>query len=200
MADSEVDLINLALTDLGEKRITDREDGTPNAAAADAVFDHTRDEVLAMHRWNTATARARLAQLSAAPEWGFDHAYQLPPDFLRFDRAEDLDFDYRIEGRKLLTDEDSIEIAYIRRVKNVPEMGLPLQKAIVARLAWRLAKKLTGSSQIQAQKANAFQAEFEQAVFEDSDQSPIEQFAGSTLIDARTNHGKTDPFRPTRED
>ena len=42
----------------------------------------TREELLRGHDWNFARGRQKLARLTAAPTYEFDHAYQLPTDWL----------------------------------------------------------------------------------------------------------------------
>ncbi len=76
-------IANLALARLGNSTITDITEDTEIARACQLLYEPTRKELLRSHRWNFAQKRATLTQLADAPLFGWDHAYQLPSDYMR---------------------------------------------------------------------------------------------------------------------
>jgi len=105
---------------------------------------HAVDATLRAYNWNCATARAELAQDSAAPTWGYSYQYPLPNDCLRVLQLERLDLKFKVEGRKLLTNESSAKILYIKRI-GAGEMDPLLIDAVAARLAAELAYALSNN-------------------------------------------------------
>lgn len=63
---SDVQIVNLALTRLGDLRIAALSDATPAAQAANAVYASLRDEVLRAHPWNFAIQRATCGKVADA--------------------------------------------------------------------------------------------------------------------------------------
>lgn len=149
-------LANYALALIGQAKISDIDDtGSPAARAAKEFMQPTIDESLRLHRWNCAIKRATLTQTDPEPVHGLDYSYQLPSDFLRLlevngEQWEDTDEFHEIEGRRLVTDEDTVEIRYISRIE-VASMDPLLAKFVAANLAGTLAIPLTANLQLQQQ-------------------------------------------------
>lgn len=79
----EVDIVNAALQESGSKRITTLDSTTPAGVTAGDIYTIKRDLFLQSHPWNFADTRARLPKYALAPPAEWDHAYQLPSDWLR---------------------------------------------------------------------------------------------------------------------
>lgn len=147
---SKVEIVNRALTRLGQQRITSLSDNTGIAKAVNAVFDDLAEDVMSMGPWPSCVTRATLAQLVAAPEYEYTYQYQLPtsPKLLRILNVNDAKpgaVDYRIEGDKLLTDENSIKIKYIGSISDTESYDVYLKQAIIAALEAELAYFSTGN-------------------------------------------------------
>lgn len=140
-----VDIINTALAELGQTRVSSRDAATPGAQAIDSVFDAELDLFLEEHPWNFAKARASLARTASTPLFGFQYAYALPADFFAVWQEERPDMLYRIEGGKLLCDEEEVQLVYIRRVTTANEMPATFRDALALRLAARVCRRVTGS-------------------------------------------------------
>ena len=67
---SEVDICNIALSNLGERPITARNDQNQRARACDNRFNDVRDLVLRSHVWNCALKREQLTSSATAPSLG----------------------------------------------------------------------------------------------------------------------------------
>ncbi len=198
MASSVVDICNLALTQLGQEDITSLTDDTKEARACNSNYPSARDVVLRAHRWNCASKRATLSELSDAPTWGFTKAFQIPSDFIRFASLDDLDFIYRIEGgddgRVIVTDESTVNLLYIYRLELVPHMDELLKECIAARLAAEIAYKLTRDQSIRRDQYQIYKDKLSEAMFTDSLEAPVDQLTDNTFIDARLD--PNDVYRP----
>ena len=141
---SQVDICNLALTAIGHKTIASIDEQTEGARKCAVYYQQAVDETLRAYNWNCATARASLAQETATPVFGYSYQYALPNDCLRVLQLERLDLEFKVEGKKLLTNESSAKILYIRRI-GAGEMDPLLVGAVAARLAYELAYAISNN-------------------------------------------------------
>lgn len=145
MAASVVEILSSALVELGEDRITSADQDTERARIASEVFEAERDALLEEHPWKFATARVELARLAETPAFGFAYAFALPADCLHvMDTWPETHC--RIEGGRLLADEPAMAVRFIRRVTSASAMPPTFRAALSARIAAKVAKKITGSS------------------------------------------------------
>ena len=158
---SVVDLCNRALDLLGAANITSLTENSKEARLCNGNFDDVRDAVLRSHPWNIAITRRELAKDSDTPAFGFSFQYSLPTDpfclrVLSFWNsnvnndvaAYDSNVMFKIEGRKVLSNEGTCNIIYIGRVKDTEQYDSLLNKAISARLAAEIAYNITGSNSV----------------------------------------------------
>ncbi len=151
---SETDIINDALIEVGEATIISRTDGSKAANTADVVYDQTRDTLLRNHNWNFAASRAKLAKLSAAPEFEYDNAFAFPSDWLRTITVHNNDaghgtFDYMAEfqdsQRVIATSSDDVWMRYVFRQLDPNFMQADFVEALIFELARKFAIPLAGS-------------------------------------------------------
>jgi len=120
MALSYTSICNQALSKIGAKEISNI-DSDPSASATKCriIYESLRDSLLRLVNWSFAIERQELSRLSSTPVYGYSYNYALPTDpyCLRVISIED-DKPYRIEGQKLLCDEDVCNIKYIARIEN----------------------------------------------------------------------------------
>jgi hypothetical protein len=113
---AEVDIINMAFSEIGESPITSVEwalgaSGTlPKTQKAYAIYSKVRDSVLRSHYWNCCIKYAEIMEdTTADPIHTYSHQYSLPNDYIRIvdvmPREDEIT--YKIAGQKLLTDEAS---------------------------------------------------------------------------------------------
>ena len=160
---SETGICNEALSEIGAASILALDQDDKNARECNKRYASLRDKLLRAHPWNFAVARAKLGQLSAAPTYEFDFAYQLPSDWLRILSVHDNDagvgpVEYRIEGRKVLSGAGELWLRYIRRVTDPNTFDELFTEALIFRLAWALARPLTQSGTLEELKRKAFEA------------------------------------------
>ena len=182
---SDLDIINVALVELGIRPAANRQEQTRPMQFANARYEGVRDEVVTAGNWNSATKRVALTKLTSTPAWGFDNEYQLPSDMVRFVRMDDLSLRFRIEGRKLLTNWDEANILYIFRITEVAKMDELLKNAIATRMAAKIALAVKGD----VRQAQLFDALYEKQVslanLVDADQAPTDVMQGTEWIDSR---------------
>lgn len=125
---SEVDVCNDALSQIGASVITALDDGSVNANHCTRLYPQLRRSILRSHHWNFAEARIALAQDATAPIFEFAFSYALPTDLLKIKEYNgatpttstltlfeiQLPRRYKIEGRKLLTNDGVVNIVYVR--------------------------------------------------------------------------------------
>ncbi len=154
MAQSQVKIVNRALTKLKAQRITSINDGTHNANEAAAVWDDVLDEVLASFPWNFATRRVMLSALSSAPVYGYDLQYRLPvePKCLAvWEAISDSEVPIKAyviegdsEGGLLLTNYSVIYIKYTARIIDPERFSPWFVECLATRLGAELSYAITG--------------------------------------------------------
>lgn len=150
MSTTDTNICNQALGRLGQEQILAITDAGVAGRACQLFYEMTRDEVLRSHRWNFATSRVALTQYVDAPVFGWTYAYVLPSDFIRAlevnDSEDGLGDPWAIESGKLLTDQGSVNLVYIRREVDVAKWDPIFCEAVSLKLAAKLATVLRGSS------------------------------------------------------
>ena len=165
---SIVDICNGALNQLGASTILTLTEDSKNARLCNARYTQIRDSVFRSHPWNCLQKRLQLAADSDAPAWGFTKQYTLPADCLRVLTILDYDADYKIEGRKILTDNSTMKILYISRVEDPNEYDELLRETLSAALAADIAYAVTSSNPTATNMYNLFQSKLKEARFVDS--------------------------------
>tara|TARA_Y100001973_G_C5141980_1_gene303425 strand:+ start:389 stop:979 length:591 start_codon:yes stop_codon:yes gene_type:complete len=167
---SIVDLCNAALNQLGANTITALTDETKPAKLCNQRFTFVRDAVMRAHPWNCLISRVTLSAESSAPAFGFDKQYVLPTDpfCLRVLNLSSLDLVYRVEGRKILTNESTLNLVYVGRDVDPNNYDTLLTESIIAHLSADLAYPLVGSSSLQTQFYNLYQEKLKEARFVDA--------------------------------
>tara|TARA_R100000655_G_scaffold66455_1_gene104950 strand:+ start:493 stop:1089 length:597 start_codon:yes stop_codon:yes gene_type:complete len=158
---SVVDICNEAMDLLGAATITALTENSKEARLCNRRFETVRDSVLRAHPWNIAITRAALPKDSDAPAFGFTSQFTLPTDpfclrVLSFFNsnvdseiaAYDTQVMFKVEGRKILSDEDTCQIVYIARVEDTELFDSLLSSSIAHKLASETAYAITGSTSV----------------------------------------------------
>ena len=183
---STVDICNGALNQLGATTILSLTEDSKNARLCNSRFTQVRDAVFRSHPWNCLQKRVELAADTTAPAWGFSYAYTLPADCLRLLRILDYDSNYKVEGRKILSNTSSMKILYIGRITDPNEYDELLRETLSAALGADIAFAVTSNNQTASNMYNLFQDKLRDARFVDSTEGQnIDQDLGmSDQIDA----------------
>jgi len=144
MALSETKICNLALAKVGSKRINDIDtDTTPEAIWCRTFYEQTRDALLRSNSWSFAKARATLSEDASAPDFEYDNQFDLPADFMRLVSLYNTWSTFKIEGEKLLTDDSSAEIVYVKKVTDPTKFDALFVEALVLQLAIKLSMAIS---------------------------------------------------------
>ena len=173
---SVVDICNEAMHLLGADTITSLTENSKEARYCNSSYADKRDAVLRAHPWNIAVTRAALAKDATAPAFGFSSQFTLPtnPYCLRVlsfwnksvdseVSAYDSQISFKIEGRKVMTNEDECKITYIGRVIDTEQYDSLLVSAIACRIAADGAYHLTGSMNVAQQMQALYETRLREA-------------------------------------
>ncbi len=141
-------LANIALGHLGEARIMDLEEQTPQAEHCRRMWDLVRDGLLRQRHWNFALCRTLLAQEATAPLFDKAYAYKLPSDYLlavevngRQAGTGEATFD--LIGDTIQTNDETLALLYVRRETNVGRWDPSFCEAFTYKLAAAIAPSIT---------------------------------------------------------
>lgn len=151
---SQTDVVNLALTSLGQDRVININDDTESARVIRANWDLALDYLLSSHPWKFAIVRAELAALAAPPLNTWSLQYRLPEDCLKLVQVStDWIFystdvpSFELEGGMILTDEGApLPVRYVTRINNTGLWPAQFARTMAMQLAADCCEKLTGSS------------------------------------------------------
>ena len=185
---STVEICNGALNQLGATTILSLTEDSKNARLCNSRFTQVRDGVFRSHPWNCLQKRIELAQDTTTPAWGFKYAYTLPADCLRLLRILDYDSNYKVEGRKILSNTETMKILYVSRVTDPNEYDESLRETLSAALSADIAFAVTSNNTTATNMYNLFQDKLKDARFVDSTEGQnVEQDLGmADVIDAGT--------------
>lgn len=184
---SNVDIANLALSSLGAKLISAFDEDTENGQQIRAIYEMTRDIMLAKHPWNFALKQAALSLLDETPLYGFDKVFQLPPDYIRVVSIEDVTqaVEYKIKGRKLYIDDTTVNIEYIFQVTDPLEFSQGFIDAFADDIAQRLAFSITGSKTLAREAFQKAKLSLSVAKSQDAQEGFPDQLDGNEWLNAR---------------
>ena len=143
---SIVGICNGALNQLGATTILSLTEDSKNARLCNSRFTQVRDALFRTHPWNCLQKRIQIAADSTAPAWGFSFAYTLPADCLRLLKILDYDSNYKVEGRKILSNTSSMKILYVARVIDPNEYDELLRETLSASLSADIAFAVTSNN------------------------------------------------------
>ena len=146
---STTSICNQALARMGSKRINnydDASDNKPEALYCRMFYDQTVRALTRSHLWRFAKAREVLSQDTESPAFQWTYSYSLPSDFLRPIRiwtnsdqiTGETYYSYELEGTKLLIDESTVNLTYIRWVQDVPSWDPLFADVMILTLAHKL--------------------------------------------------------------
>ena len=143
---SVVEICNNALNQLGASTILSLTEDSKNARLCNARYESIRNAVFRSHSWNCLMARQELAADTTTPAWGWAKQFTLPSDCLRVITISDYDYDYKIEGRKIMANVSPIKLQYIKLVTDPNEYDTLLAETISAALAADISFAVTANA------------------------------------------------------
>lgn len=192
---SVVEICNSALNMLGANNITALSEDSKNARLLNQRYESVRDSVFRSHTWNCLIKRVQLAADSDTPTHEYSYQYTLPADCIRVLKvgghhngsSSDLDSGqkFKIEGRKLLTDETTIYLIYIFKNTDPNEYDTLLIETIAARLASELCYAITASTSLAGQMYELYNQKLREARFVDATEGTADNIDSSSFINSR---------------
>jgi len=196
---SQTEIVNFALTLLGENRITSIDDDVKAARDMKAVYALCRDNLLGAHTWSFAKKRAQLTALSEVPAFQYARKFQIPTDALRLvmvgefyagvslaDYSNMPSSEFTIEGKQILTDYAApLNLVYIRRMDDPTQFHPCFVLTFAAYLAYTTAETITNSGSKRDRAERAYNRELSSAVRANAIELPPEKHADDEWLLSR---------------
>lgn len=166
MARTVLQIVNEALRRVGVPAILQAEYDTPTLPTTKMVqeqYPNIVNEVLRMHKWACATARAVLSTVSVAddevlyPGW---HRYIVPANCIKIVSVSCM---YEREGAFLLCAEEGAILRYIDNTVTPSFWDELLIEAVVLRLSWKMALIVVNNKDLAAMYAQEYSIILERA-------------------------------------
>lgn len=181
-----VEVCNIALVSLGADPIMEMGEDNENARRLNVLYGPTLKDLLRLHPWNFALWRTSLAQLTETPAFGYTYYYQLPSDYERVVEINgQVDIDYVIEGDRLLCDEETVELRYIRHVTDPTKFDSNFTILFAARLAAEIAYAITNSRTVAADKWDQYLDKRRQTISSDAQEGKPQKFESHAWLRSR---------------
>jgi hypothetical protein len=188
---TNIEIINLALSDCGAGLIASLADDLAEARQANAKYVPVRDAVLEAREWTFAKKRLLLAKDPAAPAFGYTYQFILPSDTLRVIRCynnsgningtPDVVSDWVREGWRVLTNEDSPIYAEVLFRADEGSFSPGMVLALAARLTSALAIPLTENRQLAKDFMDYYKALIQDAAAMDGSQGRTQRLRPPSL-------------------
>ena len=189
---SVVNICNSALNLLGASTIAALTDDTKNARLCNQRYEPVRNRVFRSHAWNCLHKRVQLAQNSTAPVVEYDHAYALPSDCLRVLKIHNgttdsiaTALDYKLEGRNIVTDLDTIFLIYISLDTDPNNYDTYLRESISHQLAADLCYAITNNASLANNYMVRADERLREARFIDATENSLGTVEANEFTDAR---------------
>jgi len=191
MANSVVDICNSALNQIGASNIVSLTEDSKNARVCNQRYTNVRDAVMRAHPWNCLVTRKVLSPDTESPKFEFDNQFTLPTDpfCLRVLNLRYNDIVHRIEGRKILCDEDTIDLIYVGRILDPAQYDTLLSETIASGLAADIAYAIAGSPSLVDSMRSIYEAKLSEARFVNATEgtpASIHSVADSGSLEADT--------------
>lgn len=151
MAATETEICNLALAQIGAKRLDDLDaDDSLQATLCNLFFDPIRDALLRSFWWRFASSRVALVEDSSSPDFEWDNQFDLPADFLalksvygdNLTKDRNVTSSFALEGLLLLTNADEVDIRYVAKITDVTLFDPLFVQVLALQLAIQLVMPL----------------------------------------------------------
>ena len=189
---SVVNICNSALNLIGASTISALTEDTKNARLCNQRYEPVRNRVFRSHNWNCLIKRVQLAANSTDPVVEYAKSYALPSDCLRVLKIHNgttdsiaSNLDYKIEGRKVVTDETTIYLVYIDQVTDPNEFDSYLREAISHQLAADICYAITNNSTLANNYMTRADERLREARFIDATENSLDTIESNEFTDAR---------------
>jgi len=185
---SNTEIANAALVEVGAATISNLDsDVTTHGDIVRRWYIHTRDSMLRQYTYNFALRRQTLSQDATGPDFEFTYSYSLPTDpyCLRALEMWNSTQEWKVEGRKLLTDLDGVNLKYIARVTNTVEFDDLFTDALVFKIAANIAMPIKRDKALADALANVAEFKTQTARTHDSQEGTYNVMKNRVLVSVR---------------
>ena len=189
---SVVNMCNSALNLLGASTISSLTEDTKNARLCNQRYEPIRNRVFRSHNWNCLIKRVQLAQDSTGPVVEYTYGYTLPTDCLRVMKIHNgstdsiaSDLDYKVEGRKIVTDITTIYLFYIALITDPNEYDSYLREAVSHQLAADICYAITNKSALANNYMIRADERLREARFIEATENSLDTVEANEFTDAR---------------
>lgn len=210
-----VDICNLALTHIGQKKITSLSASTENARVMNRIYTTCRDEVLRRAKWKFAQVLATLTELEDETFVGWNFVYTFPSDCIKIDRVFSDDsnqfdlqifsnplirtspvtdpegipykvfYDTNISLRVIVANDNPAYIMYTARVTDPAVYDALFIKALSFKLAAEAANPLCGDSEEAKEMTQRYELAISEAARVNGGEDGVPRRQKSNYIDIR---------------
>ena len=195
MSATPVQICNLALSWMGQKRINSLNDNQNEAIVMNDNYELSRDKTLSDIAWTFATERQVLAPVSDAPAFGSGNKFLIPGDVLRVHRVfkstntsqsnKFSNAEWVREGNYIISPESTLWAVFIMRVTDPNKFSPGFVHALAARLAADTAITFTESSTMEEKMEQRYAMKLADAAYTDGSQGRTEVTRSSHLTGIR---------------
>jgi hypothetical protein len=94
----------------------------------------------------TDLAAVKWTLITARPSFGYDYQYSLPSDCLRFVKTDYDEDEYDVEGKLVVTDEQTLNVEYVYQVTDTTIWDTLFYECFILKLAINLLHPLAGTN------------------------------------------------------
>lgn len=200
-----VEIVNLALSWLGQNQINALGDNQNEAIVMNANYALSRDKVLNDYPWTFAIRREILSPVLPLPPFGFAQKFLIPSDVVfvhRVQRPQNIgatlfsqvaeatrgavQADWVREGQFILAREEVVHCIFVVRITNADLYSPSFIHALAARLAADTALVFTENRKLKEQMEIMYDSKLADARFSDGRQGRTEKVVSNILTGART--------------
>lgn len=158
-----------------------------NARIVNNFYPVARDEVLAAAEWNFAMERKQLSQEVATPAFEFTYQYALPtsPYCLRVVEVYDTYNKWKVEGRKLLINDATCKVRYIKRIEDSMQFSPMFVKALQFYLASMVSFPIVRDRGLAAHYMELYSHVIMEAMTANSTEGDTSEIINTELTDTR---------------
>ena len=189
---SIVDICNSALNLLGASTISALTEDSKNARLCNQRYPAVRNRVFRSHNWNCLIKRIQLAQDSTGPVVEYTYGYTLPTDCLRVLKIHngttdsiESNLDYKVEGRKIVTNEGTIYLVYIALDTDPNTYDSYLAESISHQLAADLCYAITNNSTLANNYMARADERLREARFIDATENSLDTIESGEFLESR---------------
>lgn len=193
-----VQIANLALSWLGQRKIQSFTDNQTEAIVMDANYELSRDKVLADRAWTFALERKKLVAQAEGPDWGSENRFLIPSNVLRVHRVYRPNLSsqgvtpgnlspatwYR-EGQYILANEGTIWAQFIVQVTDSTKFSPGFVHALAARMAADTCITLTENRKLLEDMETLYMSKLQDATYADGSQGRTEVIRSDVLTGVR---------------